>query len=299
MDFIAKIPANLPEIIENNSEEVKAWLAEKMQKYEGIVVTAETIKAAKDDKAALNKLRTALENRRKEVKRDYLAPYMRFEEKYKELLALIDVPIAQIDAQVKALDEQEKQAKYNRLVKYFDDCVYGADPNTIRTILFDKILNPKWANKTMKEDTLEAEICASVTRIFGEYAELEKLYKDNPCLPAIIERYSLAYSKADAMAYAEQLRQKQLSDEELARKARQDAEAAEEFNRRREAAMQALAAQEATQGNDTAAHAVTPTKPTQALVRGCFRVEGTREQIIMLRDFLRNNGIKFEIVKEK
>ena len=80
MEFIAKIPDNLPEIIENNGEEVKAWLAEVMQKYDGLVVTPESIRSAKDDKAKLNKLRTALEERRKEVKRDYLAPYMAFEE---------------------------------------------------------------------------------------------------------------------------------------------------------------------------------------------------------------------------
>ena len=101
MEFIAKIPDNLPEIIENNGEEVKAWLREVMQKYEGLIVTPESIRSAKDDKAKLNKLRTALEERRKEVKRDYLAPYLAFEEQYKALLALIDAPIASIDTQIK------------------------------------------------------------------------------------------------------------------------------------------------------------------------------------------------------
>ena len=59
----------LPQVIETNGEELKAWLSEKLTQYNDIVVTPETIKAAKDDKAKLTKLRTALEERRKEVKR--------------------------------------------------------------------------------------------------------------------------------------------------------------------------------------------------------------------------------------
>ena len=73
----------LPQVIETNGEELKAWLTEKVQSYKSIVVTPETIKAAKDDKAKLTKLRTALEERRKEVKRQCMAPYEDFERKYK------------------------------------------------------------------------------------------------------------------------------------------------------------------------------------------------------------------------
>ena len=113
----------LPQVIETNSEELKAWLTEKVKSYNALVVTPDTIKAAKDDKAALNKLRTALEERRKEVKKQCMAPYEDFERKYKELLALIDAPIASIDTQIKALDEQEQQEKYNRLKDYFVCCM--------------------------------------------------------------------------------------------------------------------------------------------------------------------------------
>ena len=34
-------------------------------------------------------------------------------------------------------------------------------------------------------------------------------------------------------------------------------------------------------------------------ITGVFRVTGTKQQIIALRDFMRENQIKFEIVKEK
>ena len=113
----------LPQVIETNAEELKAWLSEKLAEYNEIVVTPETIKAAKDDKSKLTKLRTALEDRRKEVKRQCMAPYEDFERKYKELLALIDEPIGKIDTQIKALDEQEQKQKYVRLKAFFDNCM--------------------------------------------------------------------------------------------------------------------------------------------------------------------------------
>ena len=98
----------LPQVIETNGEELKAWLSEKLTQYNALVVTPETIKAAKDDKAKLTKLRAALEERRKEVKRQCMAPYEDFERKYKELLALIDEPIGKIDTQIKALDAMQQ-----------------------------------------------------------------------------------------------------------------------------------------------------------------------------------------------
>lgn len=291
MEFIAKIPDNLPEIIENNGEEVKAWLGDVMQKYEGLVVTPESMRSAKEDKAKLNKLRTALEERRKEVKRDYLAPYQRFEEKYKELLVLIDKPIASIDTQIRALDEQERQQKYDRLKAYFGQCVTGAAPNDAAFIRFEDILNPKWANKTLSESKLEQELCDTVTRIYGERDELAKLYSGSKHLTAILTEFGKRYDKSAAMAYAEQLR---LAEEQQAARAAQEAEREAAFAQRKAAAISALNSA-AEQGIP-----VTPEPPVhtaQPLLRGTFRVEGTRNQIIALREFMKQQGISFEIVK--
>jgi hypothetical protein len=290
MEFIAKIPDNLPEIIENNGEEVRAWLGDVMQKYEGLVVTPESIKSAKEDKAKLNKLRTALEERRKEVKRDYLAPYQRFEEKYKELLALIDKPIAGIDSQIRALDEQERQQKYDRLKAYFGQCVTGAAPNDAAFIRFEDILNPKWANKTLSESKLEQELCDTVTRIYGERDELAKLYSGSKHLTAILAEFGKRYDKSAAMAYAEQLR---LAEEQQAARAAQEAA----FAQRKAAAISALNSA-AEQGIPVAPEPPEPPVHTaQPLLRGTFRVEGTRNQIIALREFMKQQGISFEIIK--
>lgn len=276
MEFIAKIPDNLPEIIENNGEEVKAWLSGVMQKYDGLIVTPESIKSAKDDKAKLNKLRTALEERRKEVKRDYLAPYMKFEEKYKEILALIDKPISAIDSQIKVLDEQEQNLKYAHLQVCFED--YISAMNVPIDVDFDRILNPKWRNKTMKADALEKEIYDTLCRICNEVQELNSYYANSPHYTAIMDCYKQSYDKSCALAYAAALIQQE---------------------QRRQEAQRAAQAHVPT---PPPVYEPTPEPPAQPQnepkITGVFRVTGTRSQIIALRDFLRTNQIKFEIVKE-
>ena len=106
----------LPKTIDFNFEELKGQLAESLALYTGLVVTEDGIKGAKEDRAKLNKLREALENKRKEVKRECMAPYTDFEAKVKELVGLIDQPIAAIDAQLKEYEEKILGAEERMLV---------------------------------------------------------------------------------------------------------------------------------------------------------------------------------------
>ena len=54
----------LPEQITWNYDELKAELAEKVQKYETMVYTEDQVKDAKADRANLNKLKKALNDER-------------------------------------------------------------------------------------------------------------------------------------------------------------------------------------------------------------------------------------------
>ena len=271
--------STLPQIIETNAEELKTWLSEKLTHYNALVVTPESIAAAKDDQAALNKLRAALEERRKEVKKQCMAPYEDFERKYKELLALIDEPICKIDTQIKALDEQEQKQKYDRLREYFANCEASMDTGV--KIDFDSILNPKWRNKTAKESVLQQEIYDTVCRIIADVEELRSYYSDSPHYTAIMNRYSQGYDKGAALSYAALLTQQEQQ------RAEQEAK---------------QAAQQAVRAPEPAPATVYQPAPEPAAnepeITGMFRVTGTKKQIIALRDFMRANGIKFEIVKE-
>ena len=273
----------LPQVIETNGEELKAWLSEKLTQYNALVVTPETLKAAKDDKAKLTKLRAALEERRKEVKRQCMAPYEDFERKYKELLALIDEPIGKIDTQIKALDEQEQQEKFTKIGQYFQEITKDLG----FSLVLDKIIDQKWRNKTNPIEKICNALFERVEGIRADYAELQEYYSDSPHYTAIMNTYMQGYDKACALAYAAALIQQEQRRQEAQR-----------------AAQQPVREPEPT---PPPVYDPTPEPPVQQPVQpqnepritGVFRVTGTKQQIIALRDFMRENQITFEIVKEK
>ena len=60
--------------IQWNQEEVKAWVAARVQDYKNIAYTEDQVKDMKKDRADLNKLRTAFESERKRLKKVCMEP---------------------------------------------------------------------------------------------------------------------------------------------------------------------------------------------------------------------------------
>lgn len=58
--------------IQWNHEELKAEIAAKMNDYNSLVFTEETIKEAKADRANLRKLKEAFETERKRIKKSFM-----------------------------------------------------------------------------------------------------------------------------------------------------------------------------------------------------------------------------------
>lgn len=113
---------SFPQAIEFNFEELKAEITAKSALYANMVYTDETIKEAKADKAALNKFIKALEDKRKEVKKECLQPYEAFEKQMKELVAIINEPVRLIDGQVKTYEEKVKAEKLEKIKVYWESC---------------------------------------------------------------------------------------------------------------------------------------------------------------------------------
>ena len=66
-----------PQSIESNFKETKEWLQQALAPYQGMVVTEDAIAEAKTKRAEINKVKDALEDKRKAVKKQWLEPYMR------------------------------------------------------------------------------------------------------------------------------------------------------------------------------------------------------------------------------
>lgn len=266
MEFEVKTDLSvLPAVIESNADEVKAQLSQALEKYKTIAVTPETVKQAKSDKADLNKLRTAIEERRKEIKRQCLAPYEAFEVKCKEIISMIDEPIGIIDSQLKMITESVLIQKRDVLQEYFDNILASMEQD-LGWIELSRILNPKWKNSTMKLDTLKKEIWDTVFRMSEEMQELQKIYGTSPLFPAIWGKYLESYDKGQTLAYAAILIQ-------------------QEHERQPVPAPQPVA------------EPVQMPVQDERLISGTFRVTGTKAQLQALSTFMKQSNIQFEIVR--
>lgn len=184
----------IPQAIEFNYDELKAQLPERLTYYNSLVVTEDSIKSAKADKSTLNKLRTAFEEARKEVKRDCLKPYEDFNSKESELVGMIDEAINSIDSQVKNFDEQKKQEKYCNILS-----VYSANIGDLASLLpFDKINNPRWMNVSYKMADIEKEIKDTIFKVKNSLNIIKAFGVE--CEQQMIDKYLEALDMGAAMA---------------------------------------------------------------------------------------------------
>ena len=101
----------LPAAIDSNFEEVKHFIEDQTKKDKMTIVTPETMDAAKNRCALLNRQIKAIEDQRKEVKKNWNAPYAVFEEKCKELVKIITEAKDNLWTQVTEAEAKEKKEK--------------------------------------------------------------------------------------------------------------------------------------------------------------------------------------------
>jgi len=290
MEFVVKTDLKqLPAKIEFNFEEMKAELSKKLVYYNTLVVTEDSIKDAKNDKAKLNKLFKAVEDKRKDVKKACLAPYEQFEKQCKELLELIQQPITSIDKQIKVFEDIEQQQKWKQITEY-----YNTEVKELKDLVpLEKIVSSKWKNKTEPLESVNNAIGDTLERIRGELETISTLH--SPYEQQIKDVYLNDYNLSKALMEQKRLEERQKQIEEMERQKEERRKQAEEAERKRQEELRAR--QEEQQR--TAQNVPEPThqaEPEQIL-SGTFRVTGTKSQIIALNAFLKSNNIKFEIVK--
>ena len=275
-----------------NFEEVKAAISEALAQYStDAVVTEETVKDAEKTRAHLRRVKEQVEQYRKDAKAAYLEKFNRLESQCKELSGMIEQPISAIDSKIKEFESAENEKKYNELETFFGSI--GA-PEWLR---LDDVLNPKWKNKTATVSKLRQEISEAVCKIEDDFAEIEKMYGASPLWTAISDKFRATRDKSQTLVYAATLERQHSEEEKRAAEIQRQREEAA----RNQAAQNAICEPEATQAviQCERAQAASPAAETASpkLIRGAFRVEGTREQIKALAQFMKNTGIRYEIIR--
>lgn len=172
MELVMKkdLEQQIPQELAFNYEELKAELQERLEYYNGLVVTEDTIKQGKEERAALNKFKGAIDTYRKDVKKRYMAPYNDFEHKVKDLTGLIDEPINAIDKQLAVFEEQRKAAKQSDIETAYDKLV----PEDLRDIIpLDRIQDKKWLNATTSLKKIEEDIAERIKRTEADLLALD------------------------------------------------------------------------------------------------------------------------------
>ena len=277
-----------------NFEEVKAAISEALEQYStDVAVTEETVKDAEKTRAHLRRVKEQVETYRKDAKAAYLAKFTKLESQCKELSGMIEQPISAIDTKIKEFENAENEKKYLDLELFF------ASINPPTWLNLADVLNSKWKNKTATVSKLRQEISEAVCKIEDDFAEIEKMYGASPLWTAISDKFEATKDKSSTLVYAAQIERQHSEEQKRAaeiQRQREEAEAA-----RAEAAQNAICEPEAPQAvtKPEIVQTAAPAQETtpERMVSGSFRVTGTRDQIKALAMFMKQNGIRYEVIK--
>lgn len=274
----------VPEIKWNN-EELKAAIAEKMKEYNGLVFTEETISEGKKDRANLNKLRGAIDDERKRVKKLCMEPYDKFEKEVKEVLALVDEQISAIDVQIKEVELIRKEAKRKAVQELFEAMGFQ------KFVTLEMIWDEKWLNASVALSKVENQMKETMYRIGEEVGTISRLpefsfeamevYKKTLDLTQAIKK---GQELADIQKRKEEALARQKAEEE--RRKAEEAAAGKESENPEDVVDARNAPKEAEENDYTRV-------VSEPVMRIDFRVWGTKEQILALRDYMKQNNLKF------
>lgn len=219
--------------IEDNLDLVELSIREKVQEYAAVIVTEDSIKDGKRFLADIRKERKVLDDERKEIKSQWMAPYEAFEKRAKQIIALYDEPVKIINRKLEEFEEQRREVKRQE-IKAAYDFVKG---DLADWLPLDRIYNPKWENATYsgKKIREDMELLFDQMRVYistlcsmnSEFEEdaLRVLRETGSLQNAITEINNLQKQKE---RFEEQARQK-------AERERQEKERAEKEQEEREA----------------------------------------------------------------
>ncbi len=270
---------HLPATIDFNFQQLKGQLAVSLETYSGLVVTEDGIKAAKEDRAKLNALRIALEDKRKEVKKQCMAPYNDFEAKVKELVGLIDKPIAAIDGQLQQFEDKRRADKRAAVQAIYDETV-----GELRSLLpFERLWNDAWYNVGVSMKKIREAIVATEEKVSSDLEVLSTV--ESEFMEQVKMKYLETLDLNAALAERSRLQER--------------AKHLREFEARK--AAQAAAAPDPSVANyhppgQEGAAAVEEPAPAQGaekVYRLAFECQVTKDQAAALSEYLKTNNISY------
>lgn len=269
--------------LETNAEQVKTWLTEQVAPYRTMVVSEEGMAAAKNIRANIRKVKAAIDSQRRAVKKEFMRPYENFDKVCKELTGILDEGDSNIDSQVKAIEQERKDAKLGRLKAIFDE----ESASVSSYLSWERIQNPRWANAGFREEDAAEEIRAAIRQTSEDLDFISALH--SPFELTLLDEYARTGSLRDVLSKDKALRARQeAAEKRIAEEAGKDTAARENAPERVSAPSMAPA--------DYAPPppCVPMEEPEPKRYRLRFEVAVTAEQAHALKDFFAINGIAYK-----
>lgn len=275
MDIITQQTAG---VVDFNYEEIKAELKKQMDFYSSLVFTEEQKADAKKDLANLRKLAKAIDTKKKEVKAEYMKPYTDFEIKIKELLQLVDEPIALINQQVAEFDKKQKEEKRAKIQEMYNEVI---GENTFITL--ESIYKSEWENVSKSLKAIKNEIAARISEITIDINTLATFNSD-----AFERAKDLYISSGYQLSVAIQhIQQYELQKKEIIEKEQERKETDEQLKGQ----MNVSDFPETLPTGGFVIPLVGEATPKSITT---FQITATHEQLADLREFLINNNIEYK-----
>lgn len=267
---------SLPQITES-LKELKSKIEERTAIASQVVVTEENLKEIKKLRAELNKEFAAAETDRKALLKQVSEPIDSFKKAYDECVAIPYKKAKEdLDSKVKVIESALIDRKSEELKVYFEE--YASEFNT----LFVKFENlPIKVTQSESMTSLKNKVNDCVNKIVEDVEAIQKLPEGDQ--PEIMAEYKKKLNLS--VVLAEYHERKRRAEEEKAH-----------LEARKEAAQQEAVRVERVMET---APVIVPAEPPkdEKIYRTTFRVCGTKSQLIKLREFLKENDIKWEAVK--
>lgn len=289
--------------IEDNLDLVELSIREKVQEYAAVVVTEDSVKDGKRFLADIRKEKKALDDERKAIKTQWMAPYDAFEKRAKQIIALYDEPVKIINDQLTEFEEQRKAMKRQEIEAAYD-FVKG---DLADWLPLDRIYNPKWENATysakkVREDMelIFDQMKVSISTIKSMKSEFEadalRVLKETGSLQnAIAEINELQKQKERFMEQARQEAERERQEKERAEKEQEEKAAALQEAEEKKAASETHEKPEELEFGLAAEtpESAAPFAPEKTLT---VMVKVGENDFSMLRDFLDMADLEYEVM---
>ena len=278
-----------------NAKAIKTLVEGQIQKYDISNYSSDDIAKCKQDKALLNKAAKALNDKRIALEKEWNTPFDEFKTTVKETVDLIKSAATKIDSIIKQDDERVKEEKMAEIRKIAEKV--GLPEVNVK---LEKVMNPKWLNKSTSLKSIEKELAEKVETINESVATL-LTYTD--VASAALARYHEDLDLNAAIKFANELQKQKIEQRaaEIAESKQETPEVSEPAQEQAHAQVEESKPVETTSEEDAIdafndAIGIPPVvrQEPEVFYRG-YVITATRYQFVDIEKYLDSLGVNYTI----